>query len=130
MTSTTVALGRARGAVVAGMVAFTAVSWAYLGLVAASMDDMSSVLAMPMTSAWSSAQAALMVVMWAVMMAAMMLPSAIPMVLAYDRMDRGSAEGRGGSHTQGIGAAIVAGHAAAAAAGAETVLIGRDRSFE
>ncbi len=97
MTSTALALGRARGVVVAGMAVFTAASWAYLAIVAASMDDMSSVLAMPMTSAWSPTQAALMVVMWAVMMAAMMLPSAVPMVLAYDRMDRGSAEGHRGS---------------------------------
>lgn len=79
------------------MVSFTAASWVYLAIVAASMDDMSSVLAMPMTAAWSSTQTTLMVVMWAVMMAAMMLPSAVPMVLAYDRMDRGSVEGPGGS---------------------------------
>jgi predicted metal-binding membrane protein len=69
----------------------------YLGFVATRMSDMSSVLAMPMTSAWSPVQAALMVTMWAVMMAAMMLPSAVPMVLAYDHLDQGSAEGRGGS---------------------------------
>ncbi len=97
MTTATIALGRARGAVVVGMVAFAVAAWAYLVVVAASMDDMSSVLAMPMTSSWSPVQALLMVTMWAVMMAAMMLPSAIPMVLAYDRMDRGSADGRGGS---------------------------------
>lgn len=88
---------RARGAVVVGMVGFAGASWAYLGLVATRMGDMSSVLAMPMTSAWSPSQVGVMVVMWAVMMAAMMLPSAIPMVLAYDRMDAKSAEGRVGS---------------------------------
>jgi predicted metal-binding membrane protein len=69
----------------------------YVGLVATQMGDMSSVLAMPMTSTWSPVQAALMVTMWAVMMAAMMLPSAVPMVLTYDRLDRESGEGRGGS---------------------------------
>ncbi len=98
MTSTaTLTLGRAREAVVVGMAGFIVASWAYLAVVVASMDDMSSVLAMPMTSAWSPVEAVLMVTMWAVMMAAMMLPSAVPMVLAYDRMDRGSAEGQGGS---------------------------------
>jgi len=96
-TSAPVALGRARGAVVVGMVGFAAASWAYLGLVATQMGDMSSVLHMPMTSAWTPFQAGLMVMMWAVMMAAMMLPSAVPMVLAYDRMDGRSAEGRVGS---------------------------------
>lgn len=91
-----VAVGRARVAVIAGMVVFSAAAWLYLGYVATQMGDMSSVLAMPMTPAWSLTQAALMVLMWAVMMAAMMLPSAIPMVMAYDRMDRGSTgEGSG-----------------------------------
>lgn len=96
-SSTTVALGRARAVVVFGLVGFAAASWMYLGYVATQVGDMSSVLAMPMTSAWSPVQAALMVTMWAVMMAAMMLPSAVPMVLAYDRLDQGSADARGGS---------------------------------
>ena len=96
-SSTTVALGRARGGVVVGLVGFAAASWMYVGLVATQMGDMSSVLAMPMTSAWTPVQGALMVTMWVVMMAAMMLPSAVPMVLAYDRFDRGSGAVRGGS---------------------------------
>ena len=58
---------------------------------------MSSTLAMPMTSAWSPVQTSLMVTMWVVMMAAMMLPSAVPMVLTYDRLDRASPGGRSGS---------------------------------
>ncbi|MFV1961889.1 MAG: DUF2182 domain-containing protein, partial [Acidimicrobiia bacterium] len=97
MTTATVALTRARGALVAGLVGFTALSWMYLAFVATRTGDMPSVFAMPMTPAWSPAQAALMAVMWAVMMAAMMLPSAIPMVLAYDSLDQGSVGGRGGS---------------------------------
>ncbi|MGH8952995.1 MAG: DUF2182 domain-containing protein [Acidimicrobiia bacterium] len=95
--SAPVALDRARSAVVVAMVGFAAASWAYLGLVSTQMGDMSSVLSMPMTSAWTPVQTGLMVMMWAVMMAAMMLPSAVPMVLAYDRMDGRSAEGRTGS---------------------------------
>ncbi len=97
MTTATVALTRARGALVAGLVGFTALSWMYLAFAATRTGDMSSVLAMPMTPAWSPVQAALMAVMWAVMMAAMMLPSAIPMVLAYDSLDQGSVGDRGGS---------------------------------
>lgn len=81
----------------AGSLGFAAVAWAYLGLVAARMGDMSSVFAIPMTAAWSATQVALMVTMWAVMMAAMMLPSAIPMVIAYDRMDRASPQATRGS---------------------------------
>ena len=97
MTTAAVVLGRARGSVLVGLIGFTVLSWTYLGLLATRSGDMSSVLAMPMTSSWSPTQAALMAVMWAVMMAAMMLPSAIPMVLAYDRFDGGTSDDRGGS---------------------------------
>ncbi|MEZ5341198.1 MAG: DUF2182 domain-containing protein [Acidimicrobiales bacterium] len=76
----------------------TAACWAYLFLLrsrmgdSASMGDMGtmagagsndSVLAMPMTSAWTLADTILMWTMWAVMMAAMMIPSATPMIQAY-----------------------------------------------
>jgi len=97
MTTAAVAVGRARFSVVAGLIGFTALSWMYLAFLATRSGDMSSVLAMPMTPAWSVAQAALMAVMWAVMMAAMMLPSAIPMVLTYDSLDGGTSDDRGGS---------------------------------
>lgn len=98
MTTTAQApLDRARGAVVVGLLGFAVASWAYLLFAASQMGDMSSVLAGPMTSAWSRVETALLVVMWVVMMAAMMLPSAIPMVLAYDRMDRRSAAQSTGS---------------------------------
>lgn len=69
--------------VVAGLALVTVLCWAYLLAVAAAADSMGSVLAMPMTAAWTPREAALMWVMWAVMMAAMMLPSAGPMVTAY-----------------------------------------------
>lgn len=71
--------------VVLAMAAVTAGCWVYLIAVHAAMGTMGSSLAMPMTSAWTSADAALMWVMWAVMMAAMMLPSATPMFTAYSR---------------------------------------------
>jgi predicted metal-binding membrane protein len=121
--TTTIALDRARGAVVVGLVALTAASWAYLGFLTTQMGDMSSVLAMPMTSAWSPTQTLLMVTMWAVMMAAMMLPSAVPMVLAYDRMDGGSAGRRGGSTAVFVSGYVVVWAAfAAAATGLQWVL--------
>lgn len=94
---TTIVLARARGVVVGGLVVLAAAFWAYVWFLSTQMGDMSSVFAMPMTSAWSPTQAALMATMWVVMMAAMMLPSAVPMLVTYDRMDRASAEPRGGS---------------------------------
>jgi predicted metal-binding membrane protein len=122
-SSTTVAHGRARGAVVVGLVGFTAAAWTYLGFVATRMSDMSSVLAMPMTSAWTPVQTALMVTMWAVMMAAMMLPSAVPMVLTYDRLDRGSAIAQGGSTALFVAGYVVVWAAfAVAATGLQWVL--------
>ena len=77
-----------RTAVAIGLVLAAAASWAYLFLLASRMGDMMSPLAMPMTSAWTGAEIALMWSMWAVMMAAMMLPSAVPMVDAYTKASR------------------------------------------
>ncbi len=105
MTTTAVAIGRARMAVIVATAAIAAASWAYLTYVASRMGHMSSILAMPMTSSWTGVQTGLMAIMWMVMMAAMMLPSAIPMVAAYERMDRLSP-----SHQRGSTAAFVVGY--------------------
>ncbi len=122
-SSATVVIGRARGGLVVGLAGFVAASWMYLAFVATQMGDMSSVVSMPMTAAWTPVQAALMVAMWAVMMAAMMLPSAVPMVLAYDRMDRGSANAGDGLTSLFItGYVVVWGAFAVAAAGLQWVL--------
>jgi predicted metal-binding membrane protein len=61
--------------------------------------DMTSMrAAMPMTSAWTLADAISMFVMWAMMMVAMMLPSVTPMVLLYARTVRHRAlQGRTGA---------------------------------
>lgn len=99
MTQPVVPVAHARTVVVVGIAAITATSWAHLVHVASRMGDMSSVLAMPMTASWTATQAGLMVTMWVVMMAAMMLPSAIPMAITYDRMDRLSPANRRGSTT-------------------------------
>ncbi len=94
-----IAPGRGLGAVGGALLGPAAASWAFLWFVATKTEDMSSVFAMPMTSVWSPPQITLMIAMWVVMMAAMMLPSARPMVLAYERMDRALREGPGGSTT-------------------------------
>ncbi len=65
------------------LVAITAIAWMYLFFLAAQMATMGSPFAMPMTSAWTDRDLALMWTMWAVMMAAMMVPSAVPMISAY-----------------------------------------------
>lgn len=46
---------------------------------------------MPMSAGWSPTQTLLMLSMWVVMMVAMMLPSAYPMLAAYDRAVRSDA---------------------------------------
>jgi predicted metal-binding membrane protein len=48
-----------------------------------------------------------MALMWAVMMAAMMLPSAVPMVLTYDSLNRGSSGDQSGSTPLFVGGYIV-----------------------
>ncbi|GMR01869.1 MAG: hypothetical protein BMS9Abin20_0191 [Acidimicrobiia bacterium] len=122
-SSATVVLGRVRGGLVVGLAGFVATSWMYLAFVATQMGDVSSVLSMPMTAAWTPVQAALMVAMWAVMMAAMMLPSAVPMVLAYDRMNRGPLNAGYGSTSLFVaGYVVVWGAFAVAAAGLQWLL--------
>lgn len=123
ISESTATSGQTRGAVVVALVGLATASWAYLGVVVAQMGDISSMLAMPMTSAWSPVEAALMVAMWAVMMAAMMLPSAVPMVLTYDRLDRASSdEARGSSPLFVAGYAIVWSAFAGVAAGLQWIL--------
>lgn len=85
-----------RTPVAATLLTVTAACWIYLFFLSAQMGDMGdmgamsqmsdtrSMFAMPMTSAWTGQEGVLMWTMWAVMMAAMMIPSASPMVHAYD----------------------------------------------
>ena len=80
-----------------GLVIMTGLSWSYLIFLSARMGDMQSPFAMPMTSAWTGQEVALMWTMWAVMMAAMMLPSAAPMISAYATTIRSDAPGLQGS---------------------------------
>lgn len=77
-----------RRAVTSALVVITGLSWAYLVFLSVRMSDMGSPFAMPMTSAWTRQDAALMWTMWSVMMAGMMLPSAAPMISAYARTIR------------------------------------------
>jgi predicted metal-binding membrane protein len=100
-------LWRDRAIVLSAIVAITALAWAYVLWLAATMDmgmgssmgtsmgkTMSGMGAMlkPAFRAWSVADFAFMFVMWAVMMVGMMLPSVTPMVLLYASAGRKAAE--------------------------------------
>ena len=115
MTSILPPVSRSRTPLAGALLAVTAACWAYLFFLAVQMDDMGdmsgmgqmsgmgemsggdgagvmadarSAFAMPMTSAWTVGESVVMLTMWAVMMAAMMIPSAIPMIHAYDKTIR------------------------------------------
>lgn len=90
-------LAQTRPVVATSLTVLTALSWAYLVFLSARMSDMGSSFAMPMTSAWTGQDVALMWTMWSVMMAGMMLASAAPMISAYARTIHSGAAGLHGS---------------------------------
>lgn len=67
-------------------------SWALVAWMTLSMSHPLVQLTMPVDAAWSGSTAVAVFVMWACMMFAMMLPSAAPMILAFDSLDRRDAE--------------------------------------
>lgn len=93
-------LGAERRLIVASLVAVTLVAWTYLWLLAAGMArgdmalmGMSSGDAMPMQdmpgmgpAPWTAATFGLMFLMWWIMMVAMMVPSSMPTILLYARV--------------------------------------------
>jgi predicted metal-binding membrane protein len=77
--------------VIAGLVAVSALAWAYVLQFASSMEGMdinSMEMSMPNRQAWQSGDFVLTFMMWAVMMVAMMTPSATPMILMFARLNR------------------------------------------
>jgi predicted metal-binding membrane protein len=101
MTDATInaVLRRDRAIVLGAIVAITALAWAYVLWLAATMDmgiasmgkGMGAMLA-PAFRPWSVADFAFMFVMWAVMMIGMMMPSVTPLVLLYANVGRKAAE--------------------------------------
>ena len=65
-----------------------AAGWAFIAWMALDMAHPLVRLAMPLDTAWRSETAVAVFAMWAGMMVAMMLPSAAPMVLAFDIVER------------------------------------------
>ena len=92
---------RGRALVVLSILAMCALAWAYLFYLVAEMPPMASgmvsmSMAMPADHAWELPDFAAMFVMWSVMMVAMMLPSATPMILLYEQINR-KRESQGGN---------------------------------
>ena len=72
-----------------GLLLVVALSWAYI-LTGASMDISGM---MPPATSWTPSYTVLMFVMWWVMMMAMMLPSAAPMILLFETVNKNAASG-------------------------------------
>ena len=84
---------RDRVLVALSILAMCASAWAYLIYLVSEMPRMASAtavtsMAMPSGHVWELLDFTAMFVMWSVMMVAMMLPSASPMVLLYQRINR------------------------------------------
>jgi predicted metal-binding membrane protein len=76
--------------IAAGLLAVTALAWAWIAPMAVDMyGPMTGPSAWMMTTDWDAERLVLLWAMWAVMMAAMMLPSALPMVLLYAQAEHG-----------------------------------------
>lgn len=63
-------------------------SWAFVAWMTLDMSHPLVMMMMPTTALWSWTTTGAVFFMWTGMMVAMMLPSAAPMVLAYDALDR------------------------------------------
>jgi predicted metal-binding membrane protein len=73
------------------VLAASLLAWVGLLTITSVQQTMGSPWAMPMSADWSPTQTMLMLTMWVVMMVAMMLPSAYPMLAAYERAVRADA---------------------------------------
>ena len=83
-------------------------SWAFVAWMTLSMSHPVVRSMMPLDTAWSWETAAAVVVMWGGMMIAMMLPSAAPMILAFDGLERRNAQaGRAMSRSLAFGGAYL-----------------------
>ncbi|MGI9409131.1 MAG: DUF2182 domain-containing protein [Hyphomicrobiaceae bacterium] len=65
-----------------------AASWAFVAWMTLDMSHPFVMMMMPIDASWSWATVGAVFMMWAVMMVAMMLPSAAPMILMFDTIER------------------------------------------
>lgn len=89
------ALQRDRVVILGGLVLLALLSWSYLFYLAQDMSAMAAgmSMAMPQMKPWTPLDLSLTFIMWTVMMVGMMVPSATPMILAYDKVSHGQASG-------------------------------------
>lgn len=74
--------------IVTAMALALAASWAFVAWMTLDMSHPFVKMMMPMDASWTLATVAAVAIMWATMMIAMMLPSAAPMILMFDAIDR------------------------------------------
>ena len=75
-------------------------SWAFVAWMTLSMAHPAVRVMMPVDAAWSWSTAVAVAVMWGGMMVAMMFPSAAPMILTFDALERRNAQaGRAASRS-------------------------------
>ena len=65
-----------------------AASWAFVAWMTLDMSHPFVMMMMPIDASWSWATIGAVFMMWAIMMIAMMLPSAAPMILMFDTVER------------------------------------------
>ncbi len=85
-----VLLKRDRTVVAVSLVAVTALAWTYLLYLASRMGrtELSTDMALPQMDAWGPVELLLTFVMWSVMMVAMMIPSAVPLILLFTKINQ------------------------------------------
>jgi len=90
-----VLLKRDRTVVAVSLVLITALAWTYLLYLASGMGGLgvSTDMAVPQMDAWGPVELLLTFVMWSVMMVAMMIPSAVPMILLFTKINETRREG-------------------------------------
>ena len=96
---------RDRVVVLGGLMAVTALAWAYLLYMGWGMEHMEAgadMAIMPRMTDWKAIDLLLVFAMWVIMMAAMMLPSAAPMLLVFAALNRARRAQRGPFAPTGI----------------------------
>ena len=71
----------------AGLLICAGLGWWFLAWALADMSRPFAQLMMPMTAVWTGDNLVAAFIMWTVMMAAMMLPSSMPMILTFAKLD-------------------------------------------
>lgn len=89
-TSLEIILQRDRLVVLGGLLGLSALAWLYMGYMAWDMSHMAMpmAVAMPQMQSWGWVDLVLLFAMWTVMMVAMMVPTAAPMMLIFNKINR------------------------------------------